>query len=456
MILFRHILKNHIAPFLFACVSLMFIFLLQFLMKFADRLVGKGLGTFIVIQLITYNLAWMVVLVVPMAVLIATLMAFGGMAQNNEITIMKATGISLYKMAIPPFLAGIIICYLLVLFNNRVLPDANHQAKNLMIDISRKKPTLSLESGVFSQEIPNYAILVREVDQNTNLLKEITIYDYSNPIKINVVTAKKGNIVFSNDQTKLIMNLDEGEIHETDIQQTTLYRKLIFTKHRIIMSADQFLLHQSGPGEQRGDRELSAKAMMVIVDSLTSQKNSLIKRYSAFTSRFFYIDSVHNPAFDFPPVKNNKDMALRRATERITEAKNIITSNGMQIEGVDKEIDKFMVEVYKKYSIPFACIVFVLIGVPLGTMAKKGGFGFAASISLVFFVIYWAFLIGGEKLADRDLVSPFWGMWAANVLIGFFGILILYRAGKENVNLNFSFLQRFTPKSWRNQETEHS
>jgi len=452
MILFRHILKNHIAPFLFATVSLIFIFLLQFLMKFADRLVGKGLGTLVVIQLISYNLAWMVVLVVPMAVLIATLMAFGGMAQNNEITIMKATGVSLYKMIIPPFLASIIICYLLILFNNKILPDANHQAKNLMVEISRKKPTLSLESGVFSQEIPNYAILVRDVDQNSNQLRQITIYDYSNPIKVNVVTAKKGNIVFSNDQTKLIMNLEEGEIHETDIQQTSLYRKLLFTKHRIIMNADQFLLHQSGPGEQRGDRELSAQAMMYIVDSLSKQKQNIINRFSKFTARYFFVDSIPNAELYMPPIKNNRKAALQRTADRINEAKNILTSNGQQIDGIDKEIDKFMVEVYKKYSIPFACIVFVLIGAPLGTMAKKGGFGFAASISLVFFVIYWAFLIGGEKLADRGLVTPFWGMWSANACIGIFGVLILIRAAKEVVNLNFGFLQRFIPKSFRSQE----
>lgn len=456
MILFRHILKNHIAPFLFAAVSLIFIFLLQFLMKFADRLVGKGLGTLIVIQLITYNLAWMVVLVVPMAVLIATLMAFGGMAQNNEITIMKSTGISLYKMIIPPLLASVVICYLLIVFNNDVLPDANHQAKNLMVDISRKKPTLSLESGVFSQEIPNYAILVRDVNQNSNLLRELTIFDYSNPVKVNVVTAKKGYIVFSNDQTKLIMNLEQGEIHETDIQQTNLYRKLIFTKHRIIMNADQFMLHQSGPGEQRGDRELSADAMMYIVDSLAKQKQNVIKRLSAFNARYFFVDSVPVRENIPPPIKNNKKIALNRTANRIKEAKNIFIANGQQVDSINKEIDKYMVEVYKKYSIPFACIVFVLIGAPLGTMAKKGGFGFAASISLVFFVIYWAFLIGGEKLADRGLITPFWGMWGANVFIGILGVLILIRGAKEIVNFNFTFFQKLVPKAWRNQEETQS
>ena len=116
-------------------------------------------------KIIIFNLAWMLVLVVPMATLVATLMAFGNMSQNNEVTIMKASGISLYKMMIAPILGGIVVGYLLLLFNNDVLPDANHQAKVLMQDISRQKPTLSLEPGVFSQEVSNYAILVRGIDK---------------------------------------------------------------------------------------------------------------------------------------------------------------------------------------------------------------------------------------------------------------------------------------------------
>src|SRR5690606_19567084 len=221
-------------------LTLTCIFLLQFLMKFADRLVGKGLDSFVVIQLIVYNLAWMLVLVVPMASLVSTLMAFGSMSQNNEITILKSSGISLYRMMIAPLIASAVIGYLLILFNNDVLPDANHQAKILLQDISRKKPTLSLEPGVFSQEVANYAILVRGIDQSNNELTDVTIYDYSNPLSVNDVTAKKGRLFFSKDQTKLIMDLQNGEIHESNSAETNLYRKLLFDKHRITMPAEQF------------------------------------------------------------------------------------------------------------------------------------------------------------------------------------------------------------------------
>ncbi len=249
------------------------------MMKFADRLVGKGLDTFLIIKLITFNLAWMVVLVIPMATLVATLMAFGNMSQNHEITIIKSSGISLYRMMAAPLLAGAVVGYLLFLFNNDVLPDANHQAKVLMMDISRQRPTLSLEPGVFSQEVSNYAILVRKIEKNTNELTDVTIYDYTDPTKINVVTAHKGKIYFSKDQTKLIMDLQNGEIHESEAGNKGLYRKLVFKKHRIAMDAEQFSFQQTAPGAKRGERELSVQAMQSIVDSLQELQNDNQKGY---------------------------------------------------------------------------------------------------------------------------------------------------------------------------------
>jgi len=244
-------------------------------MKFADKLVGKGLDTWVIIKLITYNLAWMVVLVVPMAVLVATLMAFGTMSQNNEVAILKSSGVSLYKMMIPPLAASVVIAILLVYFNNYIYPDANHAARLLMEDISRKKPTLSLVPGVFSQEVPNYSILVREIDQNKNELKEITIYDYTSPPKVNIVTASEGKIYLSRNQKKLIMDLVNGEIHESDNSKENVYRKLRFERHKIALPAEQFTFEQSAPGGPRGDREMGAQDMIVIVDSLNQiyQKN---------------------------------------------------------------------------------------------------------------------------------------------------------------------------------------
>jgi lipopolysaccharide export system permease protein len=223
---------------LFASFTLIAVFLLQYLVKMADSIVGKGLSWWVIIELITYSLAWMIVLVIPMAVLVATLMAFGGMSQNNEIAILKSAGVSLYRMMIPPLIGSAFIAVLLVYFNNNIYPNANHSARLLLEDISRKRPTLSLVPGVFSQEVPEYSILAREIDQNNNQLKNITIYDYSNSPKLNIVTAQDGKIYFSGTQKKLIMDLNKGEIHETNINDETEYRRLRFTRHKIALPAD--------------------------------------------------------------------------------------------------------------------------------------------------------------------------------------------------------------------------
>ncbi|MBK9098307.1 MAG: LptF/LptG family permease [bacterium] len=448
MIAHRYILKAHFIPFIFSTLTLMGIFLLQFMMKFADRLVGKGLDTWLIIQLIVFNLSWMLVLVIPMATLVATLMAYGNFSQNNEITILKSSGVSLYKMMRAPFLASIVLAFLLFLFNDQVLPDANHQARILMSDISQQKPTLSLEPGFFSQEVSKYAILVREINSQTNELSGVTIYDYTTPAKINVVTANKGKIYFTADQKNLVMDLWSGEIHEADVKETGLYRKLIFDKHRIVMDGSQFTFHQS-QGGIRGERELGVDTMVAIVDNFRAERNQQLKFLKSETDNYLFTKKSKKFSYSNPAPEVREHLVYARVLDKIRTAKNNITSKARSIEFTDREIEKYEVEIYKKYSIPAACIVFILIGAPLGVMVRKGGFGVAASISLLFFLIYWAFLIGGEKLAERGFFSPFIGMWAANFLLGFLGIVLTVKTNRETVTIKFTLLKKLIPKRLR-------
>lgn len=447
MILFRYISKNLLLPFVFALFTLMSVFLLQFLMKIADKLIGKGLSFFVITKLIIYSLSWMFVLAVPMAVLVATLMAFGSMAQNNEVAIMKASGISLYKMMLPAILGSILIAALLVQFNNHIYPESNHALRVLTQDISNQKPTLALVPGVFSNEIPRYSILAREIDPKSNKMKNLTIYDHSNSQDLNVVTAKRGEIYFSSDRRKLILNLFEGEIHTSKVTDFSPYRKLDFDNHKIAMDSDQFSLRESELGGRRGDRELGAPAILQLIDSVKNLYDLDIKRYNDRVQQDFINDTSKVSTLS----KKNESykITLYRVEDKIRSAKNSLSPLLRRIENYNKRMNNYWVEVHKKYSIPFACIVFVLIGAPLGTMTRKGGFGVAAGISLGFFLVYWAFLIGGEKLSDRDLLSPFWGMWSANILLGILGIFLVRKSAKERIELNFDFLKKIIPKSWR-------
>jgi lipopolysaccharide export system permease protein len=417
------------------------------MVKMADSIIGKGLSTWVIIQLVMYSLAWMIVLIVPMAVLVATLMAFGTMSQNNEVAILKATGVSLYKMMIPPLIASVFVALILIYFNNNIYPDANHAARLLLEDISRKKPTLSLVPGVFSKEVPEYSILAREIDQEKNLLKEITIYDYSNPPKVNIVTATNGTINFSGNQKKLILDLNNGEIHESNASDETQYRRLRFTRHRIALPADQFTFEQTSSNGDRGDRELGAKELLKIADSLVIIKQ---KRFVELNKKIDLLkrNFKHKAVTPFQSAIIPQNIFIR-AQQRIKSDENSILSSVQNINYSDKEIDRYWVEIHKKYSLPFACIIFVLIGAPLGTMTRKGGFGMAAGISLVFFLIYWSFLIGGEKLADRGILSPFWGIWSANILLGVLGIILMIKSAREKVTLSFDFITKLIPQRWK-------
>ncbi len=417
-------------------MTLIFLFLFQFLIKSIDQLVGKGLSLWIIVQLISLNLAWMVTLAVPMAVLVAALMAFGGLSSANEITIMKASGISLKKLMIPVMIIALGITYLMVLFNNDVLPEANHQARMLLQDISRTKPTFILEAGKFSDDIGGARIMVRKTFENSNNLEGVFIYDYSSPEVRNVITAESGDISFTSDFKFIIMNLKNGEIHQANIRNYTEgYRLVKFQNHRITLDAAGFGFQRSSDNAlSRGDRELSAKSMNAIVDSLAvfirNNNNSFIEGVRVDVQKVFAInfkDTVYKEPTEIGKRSNERDsisLLLNSLLTRKEMAKNQLQSN----KSIQKQIDSYNVEIYKKYSIPFACLIFALIGAPLGYRVRRGGFGIAAGFSLLFFLIYWASLIGGEKLADRDLVSPFWGMWLVNIVLGLFGLYLMFKS----------------------------
>ncbi|MFA8343739.1 MAG: LptF/LptG family permease [Rhodothermaceae bacterium] len=447
MILFKYILRNHAAPFFFSSFVLIGIFLMQFLMKAADKIIGKGLDTWVIVKLVAYNLGWIVVLVIPMAVLVATLMAFGSMAQNNEVAIMKSSGISLYKMMLPPLLASVFISYLLIEFNNRVYPDTNHELKILMQDISRKKPTLSLVPGVFSSEVPGYAILARDMDPLSNRLFHVTIYDNSNSKQNNIITAKEGNIYFNYGQKKLILNLKDGEIHNYDITKKQSYTKIDFERHKIAMPGEQFTF-QKGSSSYRSDREMSAQQMQVEVDTIQAVVDRKIGLFNTEFNRYFTIDSLQNRTKN--KIARSSQNLFIRVRDNLTFAENSLKRNARTITQNLISKNNYLVEIHKKYTLPVACIVFILIGAPLGTMTRKSGFGPAAVISLIFFIIYWAFLIGGEKLADRGLMTPFWGMWSANICLGMLGVYLTVKSAQEKITFDFSFISRLIPKKLKN------
>ncbi len=443
MLIYRYILKAHFAPFFISFFIVIFVFTFQFIYKYIDHLVGKGLSWWVITQVITLNLAWMVTLAAPMAVLIATLMAFGSLSSTNETTVMRSSGLSTLRLIIPVLICSGILCYLLILFNNKVLPEANHRTRVLMTDIQKTRPTFVIEQGRFTDDISGYNLLVRKTFENSNKLEGVFIIDNSNPQYSNTLTADSGQINFSKDYTKVILDLYYGEIHQIDKKDPTgEYRKIKFEKHIVKIDAQGFGFNKSDDNAMsRGDRELSADSMRNIIANINRSFESDILNS---------ITQVQQLALEFGRVKydttkldttalKQNGLLIQSVSNRFKGYRNKLLQQKQVERANQKQIDMFLVEIYKKYSIPFACVVFVMIGAPLGMITRKGGFGVAAGMSLGFFLLYWACLIGGEKLADRELLSPFLSMWVANIVLGLAGIYFVFR---DSLNINRLFKAR--------------
>ncbi len=476
-ILTKYILKQHIPPFLFAFSTVIFIFTVQFLTRTLDRLVGKGLPIETIVELVVLQMAWMVVLAAPMASLVATLMTFGNLSSTLEMTAIRAGGISLWRVLMPVMGAGLVLTYLAERFGNVVLPEANHRAKVLMMDISRQKPAFALKDNVFSDMIYGYSILARKTVDTTSMLYGVTIYDYSQPTTTAVITADSAEMEFSRDGNHLIMTLYQGEMHDIDRDTHNSYRRVRFYAHRVVFEATGYSFERSEEGSvSRGDREMSADDMLALCDSIMAQmviveenfQKSLLEHLhelvlpksmmlsdSLRQSRQVRAAAVFSPETDslFEKLAQHpsapmpldsvgyihrvegarRESAMDYAISILRNNMTITSSTLYTMDNHQNTMSTYMVEVQKKYALPFACFFFVLVGVPLGVLTKRGGFGVGAGLSLIFFLLYWVFLIGGEKLADRRLISPFLAMWSGNMVILLIGLVLLLRASGLNV-----------------------
>jgi len=429
-IISRYVLREHIGPFFFAFIIITFILIIDFVPRLVDMIVGKDLPTSVILKVFFYQIGWIIALSVPMAVLVATLMAFGRLTSDFEITALKASGVHLIRIMMPVILGSGVIAYGLVLFNNEVLPDLNHRARVLLQDIRRMRPTLQMRSGAFVTDIPGYVILIDSVNYTTSELRGIKIMELDKKSKSpKTIVAQSGFLTYTRGGRDLIFDLKDGEIHEFDDKNPEKYRRLAFTTQRLLIG-DVSKDFEESSDEFRTDREKSSQRMLEDImkweTSIIPYRNKISDLVRSRTERIFS-DSLPVPA-DTTATDETALNDLARGTEADLR---IISREREGIRTQTKLIDSYFVEVYKKYSIPTACIVFVLIGAPLGVIARRGNMGISIGISLGLFVLYWVFLIGGEDLADRGIISPFAAMWSANILIGTIGLYLIYIVSTE-------------------------
>jgi lipopolysaccharide export system permease protein len=443
-------------PFIGWLSMLMFLLLMQFLIRWLPQLVGRDLPFGVIAELVIYNLAYMLVLAVPMSVLIATLMTFGRLGETKAYAVMKGAGVSLLQVMWPVILVGLMLSGCMLYFNNEVLPEANFRARNLWLDIRAKKPGFELQPGVFYEGISKYSILVRGMP-SPNELTDVIIFDYSDGPRNRVdIKAARGHLVPLDGGLFIDLILEDGQVdrlqNPTEARQEDRYERLSFKRHRLRLDLTDFVFERNDPSNsnsRRTDRTMRTAEMIRYVDSLEVEASAERAHLHELTVALFSDSLAQDPPEDAatplpsPTPDTTAGPSPRIAlaglsTDQQKQAFDLAIQqtrrNRSQLENAERKIrytlqraDRYRVEIHKKYSIAMACVVFMLIGIPLGLSIRRGGLGTAGALAIGIFLFFWVTLVQGEKLADRELLEPWIGMWIANILTGIIGVwLLLY------------------------------
>jgi lipopolysaccharide export system permease protein len=430
-------------PFIFSLLIIVFILFTQFLLRAIDRFIGKGLDPGVIFEYLFLNLGWIAALAVPMAVLVAALMSFGQFSEDNEITAMRASGISFTTIVRPALIMGFIIAGTLILFNAFIMPEMNFKARMLSGDIYRKRPDLNIEPGYFMDDLPDYSIIIREKENDT--LKDVRIFSKSGRETQTSIHSKTGELSTIDDA--IILDLFNGEIHELDLRDYGNYRRIEFVKHKITIPADDLFLNRRDT-TSRSDREMTIGMIIDKRENILLRQNIVKARIGRAFIRTG-LDSIVPPTFEaseiaitkykesFSSDTSKSGDEIYRKEKDIDIAIRQLRNEYNLLRSYNKSDNKYEVELHKKFSLPVACILFIMTGASLGVLFRKGGFTIATSLSFGFFLVYYVLMIGGEDLADRTILTPMVGIWFPNILLFIIATYLLLHTVREQPPLRF-------------------
>ena len=444
----KYLFKQSLIPFLLSVAVITTVLFLQFLIRAVDRFLGKGLDALTIFEYLYLNLAWIIALSVPMSLLISSVMTFGRMAQQNEITALKSAGVNLYNIIKPALWFGAMVATALCFFNNFILPEMNYNARLLARDIYKKKPELSIEPGYFVDMIPQYTMIVKEMDGK--YFKDVKIFSKNQKSEQTTIYANQGSL--SSDGNMITIDLQDGEIHEIDLSDYDYYRKIRFKTHQIIISMDDLMLNRTSESN-RTDREMRVPQMIQEIEKNKILINQIYDRIENVKKEI----GITNPnANTLEIIENEIELLKEKKANIIKEDRDYnedvpvsafenkdyilsLTNNARQfkneftlIENYEKTNNKFKVEIHKKFTLALACILFTMVGAPLGILVRNGGMTIASGLSIAFFLVYYILLIWGEQLADRNLINPGLGSWLPNIILFVSGMIILKLSNKKN------------------------
>jgi lipopolysaccharide export system permease protein len=456
-ILTKYILKEHFAPLLFALSALTSLLLLNYIAKQFGQLVGKGLPWYVIAEFLLLSVPFTVAMTLPMAVLVSTLHAFSRMASENEITAFKASGIALQKLMVPVILAASVLTVTMVWFNDQVLPAANHRLTTLTNDIARKKPTFALKEQVINEISPGRIFLRTARLFENNRMRDVAIYDMSDPQTRTTIRADSGLLELSPNRTDLLLTLFHGSWTVLKPEDPTRLQRVFFNTDFVKVRNVGNTLQIDTVGGEKSDREMTVCELQRRVARLVKARDSVYRQMkmidstvaksvrtsgvssglgSLYCRRLSGLTLVRTASAQQPqPPPQAPQAPLLTPLPQPDTSAGMRTAQALQLKlqlgMAQSTIDGDQVEIEKKFAIAAACVIFVLLGAPVALRFPRGGVGLTIGVSLGVFGLYYVGLVAGEALARNNLISPFWAMWSANIVLLAVGLALTSRLGRE-------------------------
>ncbi len=455
-ILSRYILRQHIPPLLYALAALTFAMLVNQVAKQFGNFVGKGLPWGVIFEVFALSIPFIVAMTLPMAVLVAVLYTFSHLAADNEVTAMKASGVSVGRILTPVLGGATLIGVIALFWNDQVLPRSNHTLRTLLVDIQRKKPTFQLKEQVINEVVAGQFFLrATRIDPATNALNDVTIYDLQDPDRRRIIMADSGRMAYASGGTDLYLTLRDGEVHEIKRTEPEHFNRTFYSTNRIKVAGVGNTFEQTQHDEYRGDREMTICAMQEVVararQDLERVRTEALTATSAELRRIAKLAQLPSPVVDTAPPRPSRYCAFlaslkrlvaprtaeaaqatpggRRPPQSVTNlsyTSQMPSAYSQRLRSARQRAAIYDVEIQKKLAISAACVIFALLGMPLAIRYPRGGVGLVIGTSLAVFSVYYVGLIGGEELGDRLLiVPPFFAMWTPNLLFLAVGIPLL-------------------------------
>ena len=472
-----YILKSFIGPFFVTLLISLFVLLMQFLWVYLDELVGKGLDFSIILEFIVYTMAMLMTNALPLAMLLASIMTFGDLGENNELLAMKAAGISLYRIMKPVIILSILLSIGSFYFYNEIIPVSYKKLIALMSSIRQLRPEIIVKEGVFSNEIDNYSIKVGRKTPNGDMLYDIMIYDHTEDKgNVTVTVADSGTMKITKDKKYMILNLYSGQTHSemqpNDRKKTTYpARTDKFTKESIFTVLQGMELERKDESVFKNqNRALNNAQIVYFVDSIGKQlerrriEQSLSLAYLAPITTNLYklskkdssagktLKMVHQINIDSVATKSPVTVRVGMINSAMDNARNnirIIQQAEDMLTSSKRNLNRFDIEWHKKYTFAIACLVFLFIGAPLGAIIRKGGLGMPLVISVVLFIFYWIITTTGEKFSRESVTSIWQGVWFSTFIFLPAGIFLTYKAANDSVVFNRNAYSEFFKKIFR-------